>query len=142
MVMNPGKLASASKRLDRARQPGLADWPLRTDTPSEYLLEFQARNRIFGAAIKIKGCQIGRWWALYSLLFQPAKFWREGALRPFVRSRSGLRNVLFQIAVIFLCPDVRIGAGVDRLCLYVKPGSGLADAAFQYAGITPSSSPI
>ena len=38
---------------------------------------------------------------------------------------------IFQIAIVLLRPDVRVGARVDQLDVYVKPGTCLAYAAFQ-----------
>ncbi len=42
------------------------------------------------------------------------------------------REDVFQISIVFLCPDMRIGAGVDQLRVYVEPGAGFAHATFQY----------
>jgi hypothetical protein len=39
---------------------------------------------------------------------------------------------VFQIAIVRFRPDVRIGASVDHLGIYVKPRPGFPDASFQH----------
>ena len=56
------------------------------------------------------------------------------ALCDFLRDLALDGEHVFQIAIVFFCPDVRVGARVDQLGVYVKPGACLADAAFQHVG--------
>ncbi len=56
------------------------------------------------------------------------------ALCDFLRDFALDGEHVFQIAIVLLCPDVRVAARVDQLGIYVQPGSRLADAAFQYVG--------
>ena len=48
--------------------------------------------------------------------------------RDFLRDLALNREHVFQITIVIFRPDVRIGASVDQLRVYVKPGTCLADA--------------
>ena len=44
------------------------------------------------------------------------------ALRDFLRDLALDREHVFHIAIVLLCPDVRVGAGVDQLGVDMEPG--------------------
>jgi len=52
-------------------------------------------------------------------------------LRDFLRDLALDGEDVFQVAIVLFRPYVRIGAGVDQLRVYMEPGPGLADTAFQ-----------
>src|SRR4029077_9175698 len=87
------------------------------------------QNGIFGAAIKIKGCHIASWRALYGLSFSGRDFGAQ-LLRDFLRDLALDRERIFQIAVVLFCPDMRVGARVDQLRVDMQPSACLTDAAF------------
>ncbi|HJZ81192.1 MAG TPA: hypothetical protein VKD91_12635 [Pyrinomonadaceae bacterium] len=70
------------------------------------------QKKISGAAIKIEGREICRWWAFNSQFLSSRDF-HVKAFCDLVRDLTLNREYVFQIAVIFVRPDVRIGARID-----------------------------
>src|SRR5215469_7873432 len=94
-----------------------------------------SQKKIFGATIEIKGGEIHCWWPLNSQTFIGRDFDVKLA-RDFLSDLTLDSEDIFQIAIVFFRPHVRVGSGIDQLDIYVKPGSGFAQAPFQYVGYT------
>src|SRR5262245_47513085 len=97
--------------------------------------ESPSQNKILGAAVKVEGSEINRGWALDGQLLSRRKFGVKLSCDPLRDLALNCKHVL-EIAIVFFRPDVGIGAGVDQLDVYVKPGACLANTAFQDVGYT------
>jgi hypothetical protein len=89
----------------------------------------RSQKKVFGAAIKIEGGEISGWWAFNCQLLSGRDFGVKLLCDPLGDLALDSEHV-FQIAIVFFCPGMRIGVGVDQLNVYVKPGPGLPYAAF------------
>ena len=56
------------------------------------------------------------------------------ALSDLLRDLALDHKHVFQITIVFFRPDMRIGARIDQLGVYVKPGPSLTHAAFKDVG--------
>jgi hypothetical protein len=90
-----------------------------------------SEKKILGARIEVKSNEIRGRWTLDGQFLS----WRDvgvEAFCDFLRDLVLNREHVFQIAIVLLRPDVRIGARVDQLGVHMEPGPGLSDAAFQH----------
>src|SRR6476661_2986634 len=91
----------------------------------------RTQNKIFRAVIEIEGCEIGSRPALNGQFLSGRDFGVK-LLSYFLRNLALDREHLIQIAVVFLCPHVRICPSVDQLNVHMQPGPGLTHASLQH----------
>src|SRR5262249_23669603 len=93
----------------------------------------ECQKKILSAAIKMESGKISSWWALNGQFLSMRDFDVKLLCNLFCDFALDGKDV-FQVAIVFLGPDMRIGARIDQLGVDVKPGSSLTYAAFEYMG--------
>ena len=88
------------------------------------------QNNSFGAMIKIERIEISCGWSSNGHFLGRRDF-DVKALCNFLRDLTLKREDVFQIAIVFFRPDVRLSASVDQLSINVQPGTCFAHTAFQ-----------
>src|SRR4029077_5319029 len=78
----------------------------------------RTQNKIFGAAVEIEGSEIACWPALDGHSLSGRNFGVK-LLSDFLCDLALDREHLIQIAVVFLCPHVRIRPSVDQLNVHM-----------------------
>src|SRR4029453_3839010 len=127
LVMNPGERAIGfeKRRIPRYRLVQQIDCPQRVRVPAK------ARpNDIIGARIEIESNEISGWLLLNSQSLRGGDFGVQ-SFGHFLCDLTLNGKQLVQIAIVLLCPDVRVRACIDQLRVQTTMRAGSADAAFQ-----------